>query len=86
LTIKKILKNLVDSFGKLSLTMTTGGSANFCAGGLATASNLTVELISRLINVQLRAVNKKKLWLRGKVSYRCKHSRGTNKFMKLTQI
>jgi len=53
------LKNVIDSFGELNLTMATGGSAYFSAGGLATASNLTVLLISRLINIQLNEVSKK---------------------------
>jgi len=51
------------------------GSINFSADGLATASNLTVELIYILINVQLSDVSKKNIWLRRKVSYRSKHIR-----------
>jgi len=39
--------------------MATGGIANFSADGLATASNLTVELINTLINIQLSEVIKK---------------------------
>jgi len=39
--------------------MATGGSANFSDGGLSPASNLTVELINRLINIQLSEVSKK---------------------------
>ncbi len=39
--------------------MATGGSANFSAGSLVTSSNLTVELINRLISAQLGEVNKK---------------------------
>jgi len=53
------LENLIDSFGRLNLTMATGGSAIFSAGGLATASNLTVELINKLTNIQLSEVSKK---------------------------
>jgi len=37
--------------------MAAGGSANLYGGGLATASNLTVELINRLINVKLSEVS-----------------------------
>jgi len=53
------LKNLINSFGELNLTMAAGGSTNFSAVGLATASNLTVELIKRFISVQLREVSKR---------------------------
>jgi len=68
LKIKEInLENLIDCFGELNLTMATGGSANFSAGGLATASTLTVELINS---------KQKNTWFRRKVTYRCKHSRG----------
>jgi len=52
--------------------MATGGSApNFSAGSIATAGGLTVELINRLINVQLSEVR-----FRRKVSHRCKHCGG----------
>jgi len=40
--------------------MTTRGSApNLSAGSIATAGGLTVELINRLINVQLNEVSRK---------------------------
>jgi len=47
--------------------MTTGGSApNFSAGSIATAGGLTVELINRLINVQLDEVSRKIEGLEGR--------------------
>jgi len=41
--------------------MIIGGAANSSTGGLATASNLTVELINRLIQVKLSELSEKKL-------------------------
>jgi len=47
--------------------MATGGSApNFSAGSIATAGGLTVELINRLINVQLSEVSRTLKGLEGK--------------------
>jgi len=51
---------LINSFENLNLTMATGGSVpTLSAGGISSASNLTMELINRLINVQLSEVTKK---------------------------
>jgi len=47
--------------------MATGGSApNFFVGSIATAGGLTVELINRLINVQLSEVSRTLKGLEGK--------------------
>jgi len=63
------LEDLINSFGEINLTMATGGSApNFSAGNIATAGGLTVELINRLINVQLNEVSRKIEGLDGKLA------------------
>jgi len=47
----------------------TGGSApNFSAGSIAKSGDLTVELINRLINVQLNEVSRKIEGLEGKLA------------------
>jgi len=44
----------MNSFENLNLTMATGGSApTFSRGWISSATNLTMELINGLINVQL---------------------------------
>jgi len=49
-----------NNFENFNLTMATGGSAPaFSADGISSATNLTMELINRLINVQLGEVAKK---------------------------
>jgi len=49
--------------------MATGGSApNFSAGSIATAGGSTVELINRLINVQLNEVSRKIEGLEGRLA------------------
>jgi len=55
------LEGLIKSFENLKLTMATGGSTlpTLSAGGISSASNLTMELINRLINVQLTEVTRK---------------------------
>jgi len=63
------LEDLINSFGELNLTMATGGSApNFSAGSIATAGGLTVELINRLINVQLNKGSRKIEGLEGRLA------------------